>query len=131
MAKFSRRRAGRLAGLAIALGVLVATPARADRTDGKNVDVIGTWHVLIHYTDDHSHDVGAMRWDDKIWVFEEAGSRIRWKEYPIVVFHDQSGRFERLGTARASRVLHGWEPNAGQLAQIESGLEVNPRGRLM
>lgn len=70
-----------------------------------------------------------MRWEDRIWVFEPAGSRLRWTEYPIVVFRDQTGRFEALGTNRASRIRHAWEPNEGQLGQIESGLKVNPRGK--
>jgi hypothetical protein len=71
-----------------------------------------------------------MRWDDRIWVFETAGSRIRWSEYPIVVFKDQRGRFENLGGSHASRVLHAWEPNESQRNQIQSGLEVNKRGSL-
>ena len=108
-----------LAGLALA----APGPARAEA-----VSLTGTWHVLIHYTDANSNKPEQMRWDDKVWVFEPAGSRLRWAEYPIVVFGDKHGRFTRLGTSRASRVLHGWEPNEGQLAQIRSGLEVNDRG---
>lgn len=128
MAKLSHGRARRLAFFAIAFTVLSSTSALADDAGREGLDLIGTWHVLIHYTDDHSHDPSLMRWDDKIWVFEETGSRLRWTEYPIVVFRDQSGRFERLGGARAARVVHGWEPNESQRAQIAAGLEVNPRG---
>jgi hypothetical protein len=128
MAKLSQRRARRLANLAIAFGVLVSTSGRADLDGPEGIDLIGTWHVLIHYSDDHSHDASLLRWDDKIWVFELAGSRLRWTEYPIVVFEDSSGRFESLGGSRTARVVHGWEPNAAQRAQIRGGLEVNPRG---
>jgi hypothetical protein len=130
MAKLPRRRTRRLAlaaALASAIAVLSA-PAGADEVGRDAVDLIGTWHVLVHYTDDQSHDPDQTSWDDKVWVFEPSGSRLRWTEYPIVVFEDQTGRFERLGGARAARVLHGWEPNEAQSAQIRTGLEVNDRG---
>jgi hypothetical protein len=123
MAKLPGRRARRLAAAAFGCALLAAVPAAAG-----SVDLLGTWHVLIHYTDDHSHDPSLMRWDDRLWEFEAAGSRLRWIEYPIVVFSDQAGRFESLGGTRAARVVHGWEPNESQRAQIDSGLEVNPRG---
>jgi hypothetical protein len=61
-------------------------------------------------------------------VFEAEGGRLRWTEYPIVVFEDQTGRFEQVGGSRPSRVVHFWEPNPGQLAQIREGLDINPRG---
>jgi len=149
MAKLPQRHAGRLAtpaptfafaaapvrmrafALTIAVGLVAASfagAARADAGGSPAVDLVGTWHLLVHYTDDHSHDPSQMRWDDKIWVFERAGSRLKWTQYPIVVFEDKTGRFENLGGARAARVVHGWEPNEGQRAQIEGGLEVNPRG---
>jgi hypothetical protein len=92
------------------------------------VDLAGTWYVLVHYTDDTTHDPKQMRWEDRIWVFERKGSDLLWREYPIVVFQDESGRFEKLGTNRSSRVVAAWEPNPGQLAQIASGLEYNTRG---
>ena len=115
MAQLPHRRARRLAVLAIAFGCLSSTIARADVTDREALDLVGTWHVLIHYTDDHTHDPSQMRWDDKVWVFEPTGSRLRWTEYPIVVFRDQAGRFEILGSRRV-RVLHGWELNEAQRA---------------
>jgi len=110
------------AALAFAVAALSA-PGRADEA----VDLIGAWHVLVHYTDDHTHDPDQMRWDDKVWLFERSGSRLRWVEYPLVVFKDQTGRFDR-SQGRLARVLDGWEPNEAQLAQIEAGLEVNNRG---
>ncbi len=114
-------RALLLACLALLAAAFLATPAAA-------VDLIGTWHVLVHYTDSAADHPERERWEDRIWVFEAEGSRLRWTEYPIVVFADQTGRFEQIGGSRPSRVLHFWEPNAGQLAQIREGLEINPRG---
>jgi hypothetical protein len=144
MAELSRRRTHRLAlaaALAASLLVLVAcvsperaleertyAPAGADEVARDAVDLIGTWHVLIHYTDDHSHAPDQMRWSDKVWAFERSGSQLRWTEYPNVVFEDQTGRFENFGDPHASRVLGGWEPNEAQSAQIRTGLEVNDRG---
>ena len=128
MANVSSRRARRLALVLAALAPLAA-PTRAEESAGAAVDLIGTWHVLIHYTDDHSHDPEQLRWDDRVWVFERDGNRLRWIEYPIVVFKDKTGRFESLGGSAAARVLHAWEPNEAQRAAIASGLEVNSRGR--
>ena len=123
MAIFSRRRAQHLA-LAVAFTLAVGSA----RAESEAVDLIGSWHVLIHFTDDHTHDPTQMRWDDRIWVFEKAGSRLRWSEYPIVVFHDQTGRFESRGAVRAARVLHAWEPNEAQRAEIAKGIPVGQRG---
>jgi len=123
MAILPRRRAQHLA-----LGIVLAVAAGHARAENETVDLIGTWHVLIHFTDDHTHDPTQMRWDDKVWVFEKAGSRLRWIEYPIVVFQDRTGRFEARGAIRAARVLHGWEPNEAQRAEIASGIPVGHRG---
>jgi hypothetical protein len=101
----------------------VPAAARAD------VDLVGTWHVLVHYTDDNTSHPDEMRWSDRIWVFEKKESGLRWTEYPIVVFADESGRFEHLGTSRARRVVAAWEPSEAQFAQILEGLEVNDRGK--
>lgn len=114
---------------ALTLVVALVLSAGATRAESGAVDLIGTWHVLVHFTDDHTHDPAQLRWDDRVWVFEKAGSRLRWTEYPIVVFRDQAGRFEPRGAIRAARVLHGWEPNESQRGQIASGVEVSPRGR--
>lgn len=99
-----------------------ATPAAADP-----VDLTGTWYVLVHYKDDVSGNPDAMRWEDRIWVFSRDGDKLEWKDYPIVVFQDDDGRFERTSRHYA-RVVAPWEPNPGQLAQIHSGLEINERG---
>lgn len=115
----------RLAALAALLVLAFAPAARAvEVTDW----LLGTWHVLVHYTDDNATDQKQKRWDDKVWVFEKKGDRLVWTEYPIVVFEDESGRFDDIGTSRASRVVGGWEPNPDQRAQMAAGLEVNPRG---
>jgi hypothetical protein len=105
----------------LALAALLAAPAAA-------VDLEGTWHVLVHYKDAQSTRPERERWEDRVWVFTPQGDRLEWVEYPIVVFSDESGRFERLGGNRASRVLHYWEPSPAQQSQIASGLEINPRG---
>ncbi|MEE3332016.1 MAG: hypothetical protein VX246_14220 [Myxococcota bacterium] len=94
--------------------------------DGE-VDLVGTWHVLVHYTDSSSANPEIERWDDRLWVFEKKGSRLKWTEYPIVVFNDREGRFERT-VAGQTRVLHAWEPNQMQGKQIQEGLEFNTRG---
>jgi hypothetical protein len=123
------RRLGELAtpGLALIAALLLAGPTAAAQISDE--DLIGTWHVLVHYKDANAFNKDVWRWDDRIWEFKREGSRLRWIEYPIVVFSDQSGRFEMAGTNRMSRVLHAWEPNAAQQAQIREGLEVNPRGK--
>jgi len=114
-------------GLALlaALGLVAAFPLPAA---AQAVDLIGTWYVLIHYKDDHAGNPLQERWDDKVWVFEEKGTRISWTEYPIAVFDDEKGRFERRHTGQYARILHYWEPDAGQLADIADGLQVNQRG---
>lgn len=111
-----------------ALAPLLAAAALAAGPSAAAVELEGTWHVLVHYTDSQGADPEAVRWDDRVWVLRREGARLRWVEYPIVVFDDASGRFEKLGTNRQSRVLGAWEPDAGQLAEIRAGLEVNPRG---
>ncbi len=130
MAKLPRNRtrhlASRVARAALAaLGLTLAVPTAAS---ARAVDLIGTWHLLIHYRDDNSTHPDVERWDDKIWIFEKSGSRIRWTEYPIVVFVDESGRFERRDTGQYARELHFWTPNPGQFAEIMAGLSYNSRG---
>lgn len=92
------------------------------------VDLVGTWYVLVHYKDDHSPNPDQERWDDRVWEFARKGSRLEWTEYPIVVFQDDGGRFERRHTGQYARILHFWEPSEAQLADIRDGLQVNPRG---
>jgi hypothetical protein len=110
--------------LAAALSAVSPAAARAVSAD----DLVGAWHVLVHYQDSQAGNPEAKRWEDRIWVFEKQGEQLRWTDYPIVVFADEEGRFERLGTNRQSRVLDYWEPNPAQLAQIEAGLAINSRG---
>ena len=116
-------RARKVAALWIAAVALSIHPAAAQ----AEVDLLGTWYVLIHYRDSATNNPDFDRWLDRIWQFEKKGSRIQWTEYPIVVFQDQAGRFERFRGVR-SRVLAYWEPNANQRSQIQAGLEINSRG---
>ena len=88
----------------------------------------GAWHVLVHYEDAASSGAERERWDDRAWVFETEGDRLRWTEYPIVVFDDETGRFEKDRVNRASRIPHHWRPDEAQLADIKDGLAVNERG---
>ncbi len=111
-------------GLAL---LLAALPARADALRG-DLDVTGTWYVLVHYKDSATNNPDFERWLDRVWVLEESGSRLKWIDYPLVIFQDRDGRFERRAGMNQARTLAFWEPNADQLEQIQSGLEVNPRG---
>jgi hypothetical protein len=92
----------------------------------------------VHYEDadslgEDAASSGAVRerWDDRAWVFEREGDRLRWTEYPVVVFDDETGRFEKAGANRAFRIPHHWQPDEAQLADIENGLAVNERGMLV
>ena len=116
-------RARKVAALWIAAMAVSIHPAAAQ----AEVDLLGTWYVLIHYRDSATNNPDFDRWLDRIWQFEKKGSRLQWTEYPIVVFQDQAGRFERFRGVR-SRVLAYWEPNANQRGQIQEGLEINTRG---
>lgn len=125
----SRSRANHLkARLGTTLGLLAASAMIASAAvSGELPDLIGTWHVLVHYKDDNAAHPERERWEDRVWVFEAAGSRLRWTDYPIVIFDDQSGRFDN-SLGRSSRVLEFWEPSPSQIADIQDGLAVNERG---
>ncbi|MDX1650063.1 MAG: hypothetical protein R3263_09445, partial [Myxococcota bacterium] len=107
--------------LAVGVALVAAAPA-------ATLELEGTWYVLVHYQDDATSHPDRERWEDRLWVFERDGDRLSWVDYPIVVFQDETGRFEALGTSRQRRVLHYWEPNEAQLAEITEGLEYNSRG---
>jgi hypothetical protein len=111
------------------VALLLVTPgaARGESTQAE-VDLIGTWFILIHYTDSATANPDAERWEDKVWTFEKKGSRLHWTEYPIVVFEDRTGRFETLGRNTRARTLHFWEPNQAQRERIAEGPRVNTRG---
>ncbi len=107
--------------LAWLVGLGAAAPASA-------LDLLGTWHVTIHYKDELAGNPDAERWLDRVWALSPEGSRLKWIDYPLVVLEDPTGRFERLSTNRASRMLSYWEPTEDQLAEILSGPKVNSRG---
>jgi hypothetical protein len=90
--------------------------------------LIGTWHVLVYYKDANAPNPDEERWDDRVWIFTKKGDRLAWTEYPIAVFADESGRFERRGSGQLARVLGYWQPSEAQLAEIGAGLELNSRG---
>lgn len=128
---------GFLAGAGASLAWIAAAPnATAAGADAPaappataELQLAGTWHLLIHYRDASGPNPEAWHWDERVWIFELDANALRWTEYPIVLFRDDRGRFESLGTVRQARVLHAWEPDEAQRAQIRAGLEVNPRGR--
>lgn len=109
--------------LALAALLILAASAGA-----QSVELEGTWYVLVHYKDDHAVNADEERWEDRVWVFSKDGRRLRWTEYPIVVFDDESGRFERRQSGQYARILHFWKPNEAQQADIRDGLKVNTRG---
>jgi murein DD-endopeptidase MepM/ murein hydrolase activator NlpD len=109
--------------LACAALAVASAPAAAEP-----VDLFGTWYVLVHYKDDNAPNPDEERWEDKVWVFAPEGRRLSWTEYPIVVFDDETGRFERRQTGQYARILHSWEPSPAQAADIADGLQVNSRG---
>jgi hypothetical protein len=124
MAHLPRRRAPDLRALLAALLVGLA-PAAAS----AGVDLAGTWHVLVHYRDAKTANPETERWEDRLWELTPEGGRLRWTEYPIVVFEDETGRFERReGSGQYARVLDFWKPSGAQLANIAAGLAVNDRG---
>ncbi len=126
----TRRWRGMGAGLGLGLALLLgALPALGDAEEqAPQIDLLGTWHVLVHYTDDNSSHPEQVRWLDRLWVFERNGPKLEWTEYPILVFGDDTGRFERRGSGQYARVLGGWQPSEGQLANIKLGLRTNTRG---
>lgn len=124
MAQLPRRLAPYLNALRSALAVLLWPVAAS-----AGVDLAGSWHVLVHYRDAKTANPDLVRWEDRIWEFVPKGSRLEWSEFPIVLFDDESGRFERRkGSGQYARVLHAWEPSAPQLANLRAGLAVNERG---
>ena len=132
MAKLPRDRTQDLRTrlLAAAAGVIaLLAPVLCTRTAAAepSVELAGTWHVLIHYRDDTAHDPKQLRWDDRLWVFVRDAKGLEWSEYPIVVFQDETGRFEKSPTG-LHRVVGAWEPSPEQLAEIKGGLEYNTRG---
>jgi hypothetical protein len=111
-----------------ALGTLLAVTLLAMPGRAVELELAGTWYVLVHYKDDAAGNPDAERWEDRIWSFERKGSRMRWTEYPIVIFRDETGRFERRSTGQYARILHYWEPGPAQRSDIADGLQVNTRG---
>jgi hypothetical protein len=108
--------------LALAVSSLTASAARAE------LDLLGSWFVLIHYRDSQTANPDADRWADKVWRLETKGSRLQWSEYPIVVFSNGSGRFGAVAGNPRSRLLVSWEPSPAQLQEIAAGPRVNSRG---
>jgi hypothetical protein len=114
--------------LATFAALLLLAPAAAARAADLPDRLAGTWHVLVHYKDANATHPDEQRWDDRVWTFEKTGDRLKWIEYPIAVFADESGRFERRPSGQLARVLGYWEPSEAQQLEIATGLELNSRG---
>lgn len=113
----------------LALASVLAPPVggrAAAETDA--VELVGTWYVLVHYCDAESESPTLVQWEDRLWRFERRAGQLLWTEYPVVLFRDATGRFERADGGRESRMLHAWQPSDGQRAEIRSGLAVAPTG---
>ncbi len=125
------RRVGassRISRVRVGLGLvlLLASAALPSAASDPRVDLIGTWFVLIHYQDDNHHPE-RERWDERVWVFERKGSRLKWQEFAQPVFANSAGRWD-YSLGRKAKELHFWEPNAAQLHEIREGLPVSERG---
>ena len=75
--------------LALVALATFAWAGTADASSGGEIDIEGAWYLLIHYRDDNSANPDVERWEDRVWVFERSGSRLKWRRYPIVVFDDE------------------------------------------
>lgn len=104
------------------LALALPVPAAAE------LDLMGTWHLLVHYQEPDSEEPERWHWHDRLWVFAAEGDRVRFTEYPVVVFDRRSGRYERGLNGQWLQSEGAWEPDARQLGEIEAGLTVNPRG---
>ena len=123
MAQLPRSRTRALTAAAVLCAALGLAPAAV-----AEVDLAGSWHVLVHYKDDATTHPERERWLDRLWVFEEKNGKLYWTEYPIVVFSDDTGRFERRASGQYARVLGKWEPRPSQESNIRAGLKINSRG---
>lgn len=83
--------------------------------------------MLVHYRDLRSALPEQDQWEDRLWLFQREGDGLRFREYPLVHFSDEAGRFERAGGER-QRVLGAWEPSPAQRGEIETGLRVDAYG---
>ena len=114
--------------LAVLLACLIEVSPSAAGSEPINLE--GTWYVLIHYQDPKTANPDAMRWKDLVWVFEAEGSRLKWTQYPTVVFEDPVGRWEFRHQDQRGRVLAAWEPNPKQRASLSRGPRVRPDKRV-
>lgn len=117
-------RSARGALLLIALTAL--TPAR-EGSAAQGTSLEGTWYVLIHYKNSLTNNPHADRWLDLVWTFRTSGDRLEWTQYPIVVFEEGSGRFERTRAGKR-RSLGKWEPDEAGWSYLAEGPRVNSRG---
>jgi hypothetical protein len=127
VARLSRHRPPHLRAFAAALALAAGGATGRAAGPEARLDLGGTWHLLIHYRDAASPHPEREHWEDRLWEFELEGERLRWTEFPIVLFDDENGRFER-SRGGLRRVLGPWRPSAAQLANLRAGLAVKDVG---
>lgn len=107
--------------------ILFSVTTAQAQAPSKEQDLLGTWYLLVHYQDRTSQSPERWHWEDRIWVIEDERAALRWRDYPIVIFKDESGRFEK-SRGGLQRALGAWVPSEGQEREIRKGLRVNERG---
>ncbi len=115
------RLAGALCGLLVA--ALATTASAADETDFTQLDLSGSWYVLIHYKDSRSEDKSLEKFKDFAWVIEQSDGKMKVEEYPYVVFDEGSEELRRF----AMRSHKTWEPEGGVLANLRRNVDVSSR----
>ena len=118
------RRGGRSRGRSP--GCSPPRPSRAAAEPTSISPVPGT--LLIHYRDDTAHDPQQMRWDDRLWTFQRDAKGLEWTEYAIVVFQDETGRFEKSATGLHRVVGRVGAESGAARARSRTGSSTTPRG---
>ncbi len=117
--------------LLVATFALLAELSAVDAAcaDPAALELDGTWYVLVHYRDESSGRADVDRWLDHIWVFKTEASRLKWIEYPRVMFKDERQRFRVKASGRRLRVETSWLPTPKQHLEIRKGLQVSMLGQ--
>lgn len=121
-----RRKRGKVRWLFILMLALTAASDSSVRAPAAPapLSLDGTWYVLVHYRDAGEGHGQIDLWQDRIWIFKADESRLKWIEYPVVVFKDERKRFQRLPRGRVVRAEVSWLPSPKQHREIRDGLRV-------
>jgi hypothetical protein len=110
--------------------MLVAALPRVGTAGDDAYPLEGAWYVLVHYSQSDTDEANGLSkdpaadrkaWEDKVWVFEQRGSRFAWTEYPVVVLRDERGRMESLASGRRVRTSGHWRPTSRQRTELAKG----------